>query len=289
MPESHISQKLLLGAHCSAAGGPHQALLQAEQIGATTLQLFTSNQKQWASRPYSDEQVRVWREKLQTTGMRQVMSHDSYLINLGSGRVDILEKSRAAFRSEIERCSTLGCAFLNFHPGSAVGDSKERCLSVICESLLEMRDLFESEPYPLLLLETMAGQGSQVGASFRELAFILERVGGQVPLGICLDTCHVFAAGYDIRTPLGWERVLAEFDQEIGQAHLKALHCNDSARPLGSRVDRHAPLGKGEIGWAGFEWLMRDVRMRDLPKYLETPDGPTAWREEIAHLRAAAH
>lgn len=287
MPNSPISQKSPLGAHCSAAGGPHKALLEAAQIGANTLQMFTANQKQWSSRAYSQEQLQIWQRTLEKTEMRQVMSHDGYLINLGSCKPEILEKSRAAFRGEIERCQSLGCAFLNFHPGSAVGDSKERCLSTICQSLCENRDLFEGSSPLVLLIETMAGQGSQVGASFRELAYLLEGAGAQVPLGICLDTCHIFAAGYDVRAADSWDRVLEEFDDVIGLKHLRAFHCNDSARALGSRVDRHAPLGKGEIGWPAFEWLMRDARTRHLPKYLETPGGISVWSEEIAHLRAA--
>ncbi len=288
MPHLEISPHLLLGAHCSASGGPHRALAEAQEIGATTLQLFTANQKRWAARRYTPEQLKLWQRDLQGTGMQGVMSHDSYLINLGSINPELLEKSRAAFRAEIERCQALGCTFLNFHPGSAVGGSREGCLEMICESLKSMRDLFDQPSSLTLLLETMAGQGSQVGASFEEIAYILKGVGHLVPLGVCLDTCHVFAAGYDLRTHEDCDRVWRTFDEVIGLESLKALHCNDSQKELGSRVDRHAPLGKGKIGWEAFAWLMRDPRARHLPKYLETPDGPASWREEIAQLRQFA-
>lgn len=288
MPHFEISPKLHLGAHCSAAGGPHRALGEAQDIGATTLQLFTSNQKRWASRPYSREQVQLWERDLESTGMELVMSHDSYLINLGSANPEILAKSRAAFREEIARCQTLGCTYLNFHPGSAVGGTREDCLNVICESLRSMRDLFETSSSPILLVETMAGQGSQVGVRFEEIAYILENAKTAVPLGVCLDTCHVFAAGYDLRTGDDCERVWRNFDEVIGLESLKAIHCNDSQQELGSRVDRHASLGKGKIGWEAFRWLMRDSRTRHLPKYLETPEGPERWREELRQLRAFA-
>lgn len=280
-------EELLIGAHTSAAGGPWNALLEGKEIGATTIQLFTSNQKRWDSKPFEPEALKKWAETLKETGLKKIMSHDSYLINLGAPDPEVLAKSRTAFRAEIERCNALDLTFLNFHPGAALKQGVEQCLDRICESLLEMEPFVQGGNLRLLL-EATAGQGSTVGAKFEELAYILNNVKKRIPIGICIDTAHIFVAGYDIRTPETFDKTWSEFDRIIGMEHLYALHVNDSKKALGTRVDRHAFLGEGEIGIECFKLLMRDPRTREIPKYLETPGGPEIWKKEIAMLRQFA-
>jgi deoxyribonuclease-4 len=215
------------------------------------------------------------------------MSHDSYLINLGAPDPDNLAKSRNSFNEEIARCQQLGITYLNFHPGAALTTDPEVCLDTIIESLLACQKHIEKGD-TRLLLETTAGQGSSVGWRFEHLAYIIEKTHKKIPIGVCIDTCHIFAAGYDIRTPAAWNATLAEFDKVIGIEHLHAFHLNDSIKGLGSRVDRHAALGEGAIGLECFSFLMKDPRTRLLPKYLETPGGPPLWKKEIAMLRKFA-
>lgn len=281
-------RKLLIGAHTSAAGGAHNALYQGQEIGATCIQLFTSNQKQWRGRPITDELIEKWNKALDETGITHVMSHNSYLTNLGSPREEVLEKSRKAFREEIERCLALKLTFMNFHPGAALTSSVEECLNLIVESLLLYQDCFDGSHDLTLLLESTAGQGSVVGWDFAELGFIIDEVKGRVPLGVCIDTCHSFSAGYDIRDKKGWDKTLKEFDDEVGLEHLKALHVNDSLKELGSRKDRHAHLGEGEIGMECFKVMMQHPKLKEIPKYLETPGGVPYWTKEIELLRKFA-
>lgn len=273
-----------IGAHTSTVGGIHRALLEGQDIGATTIQLFTSNQKQWQGRVLTDEMIDNWQRTLQETGLSHIMSHDSYLINLGGPRLEILEKSRKAFSEEVERCIKLKIPYLNFHPGAALDGDIQECLDRIVESLLLVGPLLDSGT-TRLLLETTAGQGTTVGNCFEHLAYIIERVKGSIPIGVCIDTCHIFVAGYDIRTSGAWERTLSEFDQIVGLPFLYAFHLNDSLKELGSRVDRHQPLGEGKIGWECFRFLMTDPRTRHLPKYLETPGRTELWKKEIQQLK----
>jgi len=275
--------KPFLGAHTSAAGGAPNALYEGKEIGASCIQLFTSNQKQWNGRTISAEEVQEWQKALDGTGIEKVMSHDSYLINLGSPDPIGLEKSRKAFGDEITRCQLLNIPYLNFHPGAATTASVEECLDKIVESLLLMEPLLSGKTR--LLLETTAGQGTSVGHRFEHLSYILERVHTKVPIGICIDTCHIFVAGYDIRTEEACKKTFALFDEIVGLEHLYAFHINDSMKDLGSRVDRHACLGEGKIGIGCFEFLMKSPMTRDLPKYLETPEGPSRWKQEIALLK----
>lgn len=279
--------KILIGAHTSTAGGLQNALLEGASIGATTVQIFTSNQKQWKGRVLTPEIIEAWNKTLDETGLESIMSHDSYLINLGSANEELLAKSRQAFGEEIERCLALDLAFLNFHPGAAVGSTAEECLNRIVESLLLFAPLLENSKLKLLL-ENTAGQGTAVGYRFEQLAYIIERVKHKIPIGVCIDTCHAFVAGYDVRTPQAWDATLKEFDQIVGLKYLCAFHINDSMKGLGSRVDRHDELGKGTIGWECFKFLMTDKRTRHLPKYLETPGGPPCWAVEIAKLKEFA-
>lgn len=260
------------------------ALLEGQAIGATTIQFFTANQKTWHGKKLTGEAIELWEDARTTTGIKEIMSHDSYLINLGSPDKEGLQKSRTAFKEELERCHLLKVSFLNFHPGAALAGSEENCLNTIVESLLELEELASQGP-TRLLLESTAGQGSSVGNRFEQLGTIVDRVEKKIPIGVCLDTCHLFAAGYDISTREGWEKTLKAFDEQIGLKHLYALHVNDSLKPLGSRVDRHAPLGKGLIGIDCFKAMMELPELQELPKYLETPDGPPLWKEEIKMLR----
>ena len=279
--------QLLIGAHTSAAGGVHNALLEGRSICATTVQLFTANQRRWFSKALTQETIEAFHAVLEETGLRRVMSHDSYLINLGAPAPENLVKSREAFSQELERCHYLGITYLNFHPGAALKEPVEQCLDLIVESLLGVEEQ-AAQGETRLLLETTAGQGSTVGWRFEELAYIIEKVGSRVPLGVCIDTCHIFAAGYDLRTREATEETLDEFDKVVGLEHLYAFHLNDSLKGVGSRVDRHRPLGEGEIGLECFKTLMQHPTTREIPKYLETPGGTELWEKEIKLLREFA-
>jgi len=279
-----MSKKIWIGAHTSAAGGAPNALYQGKEIGATTIQLFTSNQKQWSGRHIGVDEIEAWNRALDETGIEHVMSHDSYLINLGSPDEIILEKSKQAFRKEIERCSLLNIPYLNFHPGAATKGTEEACLDTIIKSLLELEPILASGK-TRLLVETTAGQGTTVGHKFEHLNTIIQQVYLKIPIGVCIDTCHIFVAGYDLRTKEACQNTLQMFDQIVGLQHLYAFHLNDSLKHFGSKVDRHAPLGEGMIGKECFEFLMTCPLTTHLPKYLETPQGPPLWTQEIAFLK----
>jgi deoxyribonuclease-4 len=279
--------KLLIGAHTSAQGGAHNALLEGHAIGATTIQFFTANQKTWKGKQISEKEIALWKKTVEETGMQKMMSHDSYLINLGSPKKEVLHKSRTAFGQELERCHALELSFLNFHPGAALDSTVEQCLDTIVESLLEFESLVDKGP-TRLLIESTAGQGSTVGNKFEHLGYLIERLHRKIKIGVCIDTCHLFAAGYNVSNRQGWDTTLKEFDKHIGLKHLYAIHVNDSMKPLGSRVDRHACLGEGEIGIQGFQAMMHHPDLYELPKYLETPEGPETWKKEIKRLREFA-
>ncbi|CDZ80907.1 Endonuclease 4 [Candidatus Rubidus massiliensis] len=281
------NESILIGAHTSAAGGVQNALYEGRELGATTIQLFTANQKRWAAKPLDNSTIDQWKLALSETGIKEVMSHDSYLINLGSPDAEMLSKSRATFSEEVKRCTSLGITYLNFHPGAAKTEDPQACLDKICESLLLMKPLL-SEGKTRLLLETTAGQGSAVGWKFEHLGYIINKIQNEVPIGVCIDTCHIFVAGYDIRTKEAFDNTLNEFDQIVGLKHLYAFHLNDSVKGLGSRVDRHANLGEGAIGIEAFKLLMTDPRTKHLPKYLETPNGETLWKKELTILKEFA-
>ncbi len=285
---SKTASPLLIGAHTSTSGGIEKAIYEGREIGASTVQIFTANQRQWNPRSLTEEMKTKFLKALDETGLSHIMSHDSYLINLGSPNPEVLEKSRSAFRLEIERCQFLGLSYMNFHPGAALTEGVERCLDTIVESIQLMADLFDSSKGTQLqlLVEMTAGQGSTVGKTLEEVQSIVHRVGNRVPIGVCVDTCHVFAAGYDISTETGLQSFLDRFDEVIGLQYLKALHLNDSKKECGSHVDRHACLGEGCIGLSAFSHIMKEPRLKDLPKYLETPDGPSVWKKEIEWLRS---
>ncbi|MGE5196279.1 MAG: deoxyribonuclease IV [Anaerolineae bacterium] len=280
-------EELLIGAHVSASGGVHHALLEGQAIGATTIQLFTTNQKRWEGKELQEEEIALWKKTLHETGLKKIMSHDSYLINLGSPKAETLHKSQKAFKEELIRCHKLDISFLNFHPGAATDASEEECLDQIIVSLKALEALADKGP-TRLLIEATAGQGSSVGYRFEHLAYLVDHLHKKIPIGVCIDTCHIFAAGYDIRTKNDWKATLEAFDRIVGLKHLYALHVNDSMKPLGSRRDRHAPLGEGEIGIESFKAMMALEELRELPKYLETPEGPSLWEKEISLLRKFA-
>lgn len=272
-----------LGAHTSAAGGSFNALKNGEKIGATSIQLFTSNQKQWKGRTITDEEIQKWNALKDQYDISEIMSHASYLINIGSPKEELRKKSIDALSSEIKRCHLLEIDYLNFHPGAATTSSKEECIEKIISSLLSLKKLI-MDGKTLMVLEATAGQGTTVGSRFEELGEIVNAVKNDIPIGVCIDTCHIFAAGYDIRTKKAWDQTLEEFDKHIGLKHLVALHLNDSKHPLGSKKDRHELLGKGEIGMEAFKVCMQHKQLSPLPKYLETPD-PEQWASEIKTLR----
>ena len=284
--KSESEHEILLGAHTSAAGGVHNALYEGRDIGATTVQLFTANQRQWKSRSIAQDEVDLFRKALDETGLKSIMSHDSYLINLGAPDPEVLMKSRSAFREEVIRCLQLGISYLNFHPGAALKDPVEQCLERIVESLKGVKDLFSGKEELTLVVEATAGQGSTVGAKFEELAYIVHALKDELPIGVCVDTCHIFVAGYDIHNKEMLDKTLHEFNAIIGLQYLKAFHLNDSQKGLGSRVDRHAPLGEGTLGIECFKAIMQHPKLQDMPKYLETPGGPECWKKEIALLRS---
>ncbi len=288
--------KKFVGAHVSASGGVYNAPLNAMAIGAKAFALFTKNQRQWVAKPLDEETILKFKENLEKSGIlpKHVLPHDSYLINLGHPEVEKLEKSRAAFIDELERCAQLGLDKLNFHPGShLVKVSKkdkenpqimrpieEHCLNVITESINIALDKTEGVT---AVIENTAGQGSNLGWKFEHLAYIIERVEDKSRIGVCIDTCHMFTAGYDIRTREAYDATWKEFDEIVGFKYLRGMHLNDSKPPLGSHVDRHHSLGKGEIGLDAFRFIMNDERMDDIPLILETID-ETLWPEEIKLL-----
>ena len=282
------NQRPLIGAHTSIAGGLYRALEQAAAIDATTTQIFTANQRQWHPKQPTQDDIDRFKAVQKSTGIEKVMSHASYLLNLGSPRAQGNQKSRTAFREEIKRCRSLDIPFLNFHPGAALDDTREACLARIAESMLAMQDLLPDNKLTLVL-EMTAGQGTVVGCRLEEIAYIVKETAPKIPVGVCIDTCHIFAAGYDIRTAQKFEETLNAFDQQIGLPFLTAFHLNDSIHPLESRKDRHAPLGKGAIGYDAFSYLMQNKKIAHIPKYLETPGGPDEWKTEIQWLKKHVH
>ena len=275
--------KKFVGAHVSSAGGVFNAPLNAEKIGAKAFALFTKNQRQWKARPLKEEDVEKFKENLKKVGISpdHVLPHDSYLINLGSPDKEKRRKSIEAFIDEVERCYQLGLKYLNFHPGSSLGKvSEDECLKIVSESINEALSRTKEV---ILVIENTAGQGSNVGYRFEHIARIIELVEDKSRIGVCLDTCHMFAAGYDIRTPEVYERTMKEFDDVVGFKYLKGMHLNDAKSTLGSRVDRHHSIGKGNIGLEAFRLIMNDDRLNDIPLILETID-PSIWKEEIELL-----
>ena len=276
------------GAHVSASGGVENAVKNAKDIGATAFALFTKNQRQWIAPQLTAEQIATFKNAMAEAGFSaaQILPHDSYLINLGHPDEDGLEKSRESFFEEMQRCELLGLDRLNFHPGSHLKRiSEEGSLDRIAESI---NMALERTKGVTAVLENTAGQGSNLGYKFEHLAYIIDRVEDKSRVGVCLDTCHSFAAGYDLRTKEACDATFAEFDRIIGFKYLRGMHLNDAMRPLGSRIDRHSPMGEGEIGIECFKYIASDPRFDNIPLILETPD-EERWAQEIAQLRAFAN
>ncbi|WP_438696042.1 deoxyribonuclease IV [Vibrio marinisediminis] len=282
---SDRSQIKYIGAHVSAAGGVDQAPMRAREIGANAFALFTKNQRQWAAKPLEAKTISAFKANCKMLGFtaEQILPHDSYLINLGAPEEEKLEKSRAAFIDEMERCHQLGLTLLNFHPGSHLNKiSEQECLAKIAQSI---NLAHQAVPEVIAVIENTAGQGSNLGWKFEHLAEIIAQVEDKSRVGVCLDTCHTFAAGYDLSSTEACEATFAEFDRVVGMHYLRAMHINDSKSALGSRVDRHHALGKGEIGWSCFEYIAKQAMFDGMPLILETIE-PEKWKEEINQLRA---
>ena len=276
-----------IGAHVSAAGGVENAPANAHGIGATGFALFTKNQRQWVAAPLTAAQIDAFRTACDQYGYTpaQILPHDSYLINLGHPEREALEKSRAAFLDEMQRCEALGLDRLNFHPGSHLQKiSPERSLDLIAESINIALDKTRGVT---AVIENTAGQGSNLGFAFEHLAYLNERVEDNSRVGVCIDTCHAFAAGYDLRTAEACDKTFAELERVVGFEYLKGMHLNDAMKILGSHVDRHTPLGEGMIGMECFRYIMQDARFDGIPLILETPD-EQRWPEEIALLKSLA-
>ena len=276
-----------LGAHISISGGVDKAVLRGQKIGCETIQVFTRNNNRWAAPPLKDGTIENWYRNLEKTGIAPVVAHDSYLINLASPDDALWQKSLDAFVVEMERCEALSIPYLVMHPGAHTGLGEEAGLRRIAQALDRA---FERVPEArvTVLLETTAGQGTCLGYRFEHLAQVIELAAGGDRLGVCFDTCHALAAGYEIRTPEGYEDTFQRFDQVIGLERLQVLHVNDSKRDLGSRVDRHEHIGKGYVGLEGFRLLLNDARFRQHPMLLETPKGPDMQEdmENLATLRS---
>lgn len=278
-----MTNKKFVGAHTSAAGGVFNAVKNAEAIGAKAFALFTKNQKRWDAKPLDTATIDKFKKALDESGIlaKHVLPHDSYLINLGHPEVEKREKSMDAFLDEVQRCELLGLDKLNFHPGSHLKQiSEDECLDKIAEAMNRTLDKTSGVS---LVLENTAGQGSNLGWKFEHLATIIDKIEDKSRVGVCIDTCHMFTAGYDIRTRDVYDKTWAEFEHIVGFKYLMGMHINDSKPDLGSHVDRHHSLGLGKIGLDAFRFIMNDERMDDIPLILETID-ESIWKEEIELL-----
>ena len=271
------------GAHVSASGGVFNAPLNAKKIGAKAFALFVKNQRQWKAKDYDEKVIEKFKKNLADSGIspKHVLPHDSYLINLGHPELEAREKSLNAFIDEVQRCEQLGLKLLNFHPGSHLRKiSEEESLDLIAEN---MNKTLEATNDVTLVIENTAGQGSNLGYKFEHLAYLIDKSIDKSRVGVCIDTCHMFVSGYDIRTREEYDKTWKEFDEKVGFEYLKGMHINDSLTPYASKKDRHQSLGKGEIGIDFFKWLANDPRMDDMPLVLETID-ESIWKEEIELL-----
>ena len=274
-----------IGPHVSATGGVENAPMNAMSVGASAFALFTKNQRQWVSPPLTAKSIDAFKTNCEKAGITPdfILPHDSYLINLGQPEEEALLKSRNAFFDEMKRCEQLGLKMLNFHPGSHLNKiSLEDCLRRIAESINIALDQTHGV---IAVIENTAGQGSNVGFSFQHIAYIIEKVEDKDRVGVCIDTCHTYSAGYDLKTEEGYKQTWKEFDETIGAHYLRAVHLNDTKKPFASRVDRHDSIGKGLLGMEFFQRFMRDPRFDNMPLILETPD-ESLWAEEIKLLHS---
>ena len=274
-----------IGAHVSASGGVENAPVNAHSIGATAFALFTKNQRQWVANPLTDKNIKDFKSNCEKYGFTaaQILPHDSYLINPGHPEKEPLQKSREAFLDEMQRCQQLGLDRLNFHPGSHLNKSSvDECLFTIAGSINIALDHTQGVA---AVIENTAGQGSNLGFTFQQIKQIIDQVEDKSRVGVCIDTCHAFTAGYNIKTKEGFEEVFKEFEDIIGFKYLKGMHLNDSKKDLASKVDRHDNLGYGTLGLDVFRFIMNDIRFDGIPLILETPDDQK-WAEEIALLKS---
>jgi deoxyribonuclease IV len=262
----------LLGAHTSISGGISLAVDLAEKLNFTAIQIFTKNNNRWFAKPLDEKEIDSYKSKLKASHIKFVVAHDSYLINLCAKDLEMLNKSRDSFIDELQRCEQLGIPHLNFHPGAHLGQGEEEGIKLIAESLNIAHR--KTPGYKVTsMLEVTAGQGSAIGYKFEHIKKIIDLVEDKKRMTVCIDTAHVFAAGYDIKDPANYRKVINEFDSIVGLDRLKCMHINDSKKPLGSKVDRHEHIGKGFIGMEGFTNIMNDKKLVNVPKVLETPKG----------------
>jgi len=266
---THKKHRLLLGAHISIAGGLEKAIERGESIDCTVIQIFTKSNRQWHAKPITQAQADLFKKTLKASNLESITAHASYLINIGSPKKDIEQKSIKALEQELHRCNQLDISYLVLHPGSHLTSGELSCLDRIAENINKV--FKKNTGKTMLLLETMAGQGSAVGYLFEHIAHILRKVNDKKRIGVCFDTCHAFAAGYDMRTPKTYEALWREFGATIGLNKLKVMHINDSKRDLGTQVDRHEHIGKGKLTTEVFRLLFNDPKFFDIPKILETP------------------
>jgi deoxyribonuclease-4 len=274
---------LLLGAHMSIAGGMHTSIERAISIGCNTIQVFVKSNAQWRGKPLKQDEVEKFKTLKIKSGISPVMAHDTYLINLCAKDRNILNKSRHTLKDELERCERLGIDYLNFHPGSHMGQGESDGIKLIAESLNNIHDTTRGYKVKSVI-ETTAGQGTAIGYKFEQIRSIIELIEDKSRMAVCIDTCHIFAAGYDISTEEGWEKTVDAFNKILGIDRLVAFHVNDSKRECGMHVDRHEHIGKGKIGLDGFRFLMNDVRFIGIPKILETPKG-VDMKEDVENMR----
>jgi deoxyribonuclease-4 len=279
-----------LGAHESIAGGLHKALDRALAVGCEALQLFVESSRSWKTKALPEEEIRLFKEKAAKSGIYPVLAHASYLINLAAPDDVLWQKSCNAFINELERCEALGIPYLIIHPGSHMGKGEAEGLKRVAQAINKALDV-TSGFRVRILLETTAGQGTSLGYRLEHLAWLMENTSNKDRIGICLDTCHIFAAGYDIRTPEAYKATMDEIDKIIGFRHVHAIHLNDSKTELGSRVDRHEHIGKGALGIEAFRLFVNDHRFADLPGLIETPKDATLEkdRENLAILKSLVH
>jgi deoxyribonuclease-4 len=287
-----------VGAHVSVSGGVDKAPLNAMKIGAKAFAMFTKNQRQWVAKPLEDKMIESFKSNLKKSGVspEHVLPHDSYLINLGSPDAEKLKRSRDSFIDELKRCDQLGLKLLNFHAGShlvkvskrdkeyhnKIMEAELNCLNLIADSMNLAIEATKDLDVKLVI-ENTAGQGTNLGYRFEHLAHLIDRVEDKSRVGVCLDTCHTFTSGYDLRTKEAYDKTMSEFDKIVGFKYLSGMHINDSKAKFGSRVDRHHSLGQGEIGWDTFKFIMNDSRMDNIPLILETIDSDI-WDREILEL-----